>query len=95
MGDTAGVMPMGAEVAISMFGTVGGGAYPGGGAMFEFRVVLVLPSARGFSEGITLPSPLNLLASDLGKKRAAPTLADQFVDIGDQVHWQDHVGSFA
>ncbi len=58
-------------------------------AVFQFRMILVLPGARSFPKRRALPSALDLLASDLRQKRTPPPFTDQFVNVGNHVQGEN------
>src|ERR1039457_6458597 len=67
---------------------------PLGRSLLEFGMVLVLPGAgRGF-RGFDLAEAHQFLFRRLGQKSAATALADEGVDLGNQLLGDDDVGTF-
>jgi len=67
--------------------------HPRGGSLSQFRVVLGFPCSGGFAQHFALAAELDLALSQLGEKRTSAPLADEFVDVGNQVNRQDDMGS--
>jgi len=64
-------------------------------AVFEFRMVFVLPCSLGGAQSVALLAALDFIASHFGQKRTPAALADELVDVGNQVNRKDDVGSSA
>ncbi len=64
-------------------------AHPGGSAVLQFGVILVLPGSSGLAKCVALAAALNFLASYLGQKCTAATPADEFIDVFNQVYGED------
>ena len=56
-------------------------------------MILIPPGSRGVAKGFALAADHDFAAGDFGEERASAALADQFVDIRDQIDGQDDVGS--
>src|SRR5664279_3325430 len=67
---------------------------PLGCSLPEFRMVLVFPGARNGFQGFNLAQAHQLFFCRLGKKSTAPPLADDRVDLGNQLLRDDDVGAF-
>jgi len=65
----------------------------GGGAGFEFRMILVLPGAGRLADGRQLPLAHELSGGSLHQKLASAALANDLVNVSDQLLGNHHVGS--
>jgi hypothetical protein len=67
--------------------------YPRLGAVLQLRMILILPGPRGVAKSLALAANHDLATGNFGKKRTSSPLADQFVDIGNQIDRKNNVGS--
>ena len=56
-------------------------------------MILVLPGPRGVAKSLALTANHDLATGHFGQKRTSAPLADQFVDIGNQIDGEDYVCS--
>jgi hypothetical protein len=56
-------------------------------------MVLILPRPCRVAKGFALAADHDFAAGHFREKRTSAPLADQFVDIGDQIDGEDDVGS--
>jgi hypothetical protein len=66
---------------------------PSGRTLGQFRMVYRLPRSGGFPQDFPLVTQLDLALCQFSQKRAAAPLADQLVDIGNDVDRKDYVCS--
>jgi hypothetical protein len=57
----------------------------------EFGVILLLPGSLGGAKRIALLLDFDFAPGYFGKERAAPTLTDKLVDVGNDIYWEDDV----
>ena len=69
--------------------------YPRGGSPIQLRMVFGLPGSRGFLQDLALVAELDLALGQLGQERTTAALADESIDVGNQVDRQDYVRSSA
>src|ERR1035437_7797618 len=67
---------------------------PLGGPLLKFGMVLVLPGTGGGFQGFDLAQAHQLLFCRLGEKSTAPPLADDGIDLGNQLLGDNDVGAF-
>ena len=70
-------------------------AHPGGCPVFQFGMIFVFPGSLSGAQRIALLATLDFVAGHFGNKRTATPFADQFVDLGHHVDWEDDVGPSA
>jgi len=59
--------------------------YPFGRAIRQFRMIFILPRPCGVAKGFALAANHDLATGQFGEKRTSPSLADQLIDIGNQI----------
>jgi hypothetical protein len=67
--------------------------HPFGRPVCQFRMVLILPSPGSVAKSLALATNHDLATGHFGEKRTSASLADQFVDIGNQIDREDDVCS--
>ncbi len=66
-------------------------ANPRFGAVLQLGMVLIFPRSRGVPKSFALAADLDFATGHFRQEGAPPPLADQLVDVGDQVDRQDDV----
>jgi hypothetical protein len=69
--------------------------HPGLGSILQFGVIRVLTSTGRSPQGFTLLTALDFVAGDLSQERAPAPLADQLIDVGNQIDGKNDVRSLA
>src|ERR1700683_2999630 len=64
-------------------------------SVLQFGMIFVFPRPRRFAQRLALLASLNLIARNVGEERTTPPLANQLVDVGDQVNRKNDVRSAA